>query len=443
MGNINAIPDFKPGQPFLPAKDLNTIRDFAARLQRNKIDPNRPGESQTIAVLQEAIAVDTEGSAKRAYWSGAGYEEYGPAFTVANIGPANAASGDQVMLSVGGHAIPFFPFSDAAGGVSSYHKLLSVTHTDTLADDVVLGDLIKGGAIKKWERLPAGTQYQLLNMDGPTGMPKWVSYITIPGTLEVDGTSTFNADVTLANGVDLLPAVSEGSAAGSGEFLFATVNASRYQARKYASSALFDFRRANGNFAAPTKLLSGNDIGLINWYGYHGGPGWAVGARIYATPREDWDAAAGIGTALYLQVADVGDAALSTYIGLDGAGETIDLRRAVDAFQNINIRDGKELRLSDVGNSHHIAQKAPALTATSTYTWPAAAVAGGHLETTAAGILSWATPFPGPTGGASGDIIYYDGEWKRLAKGSDTQILTLDYGMPAWAAPAASTAVYK
>lgn len=36
---------------------------------------------------------------------------------------------------------------------------------------------------------------------------------------------------------------------------------------------------------------------------------------------------------------------------------------------------------------------------------------------------------------ADGDIFYYDSTFKRLAKGSDTEVLTLVSGLPAWVAP--------
>ncbi len=50
-------------------------------------------------------------------------------------------------------------------------KLLSTTHTDTLADDVVRGDLIVGNATPKWARLAKGTSGYVLTMGADD--PAW------------------------------------------------------------------------------------------------------------------------------------------------------------------------------------------------------------------------------------------------------------------------------
>jgi hypothetical protein len=51
------------------------------------------------------------------------------------------------------------------------HMILSSTHTDTVADTVVKGDFIFGNATPKWERLGIGTTGQILTVSG--GLPVW------------------------------------------------------------------------------------------------------------------------------------------------------------------------------------------------------------------------------------------------------------------------------
>ena len=63
----------------------------------------------------------------------------------------------------------------AAGGGA--HVLLSATHTDTLADTVIAGDLLIGNATPKWARLAAGAVGQIMEMGA--ALPGWGRKITI------------------------------------------------------------------------------------------------------------------------------------------------------------------------------------------------------------------------------------------------------------------------
>jgi hypothetical protein len=65
------------------------------------------------------------------------------------------------------------------------HNILSVTHSDTLADSVVQGDVIVGNATPKWARLAANstaTKKYLQSLS--SGVPSWqqVDYADLSGT---------------------------------------------------------------------------------------------------------------------------------------------------------------------------------------------------------------------------------------------------------------------
>jgi hypothetical protein len=57
-----------------------------------------------------------------------------------------------------------------AGGVST-HKILSASHLDALAADVVAGDILYGNATPAWARLAKGNNDQVLMLSG--GYPAW------------------------------------------------------------------------------------------------------------------------------------------------------------------------------------------------------------------------------------------------------------------------------
>jgi len=60
-----------------------------------------------------------------------------------------------------------------AAGIGS-HALLSATHSDTVADSVLAGDLIYGNATPKWARLAKGTDGNFLKM--ASGYPAWAAH---------------------------------------------------------------------------------------------------------------------------------------------------------------------------------------------------------------------------------------------------------------------------
>lgn len=112
------------------------------------------------------------------------------------------------------------------------HNILSTTHGDTLADNVVAGDVLIGNATPKWARLPVGTQHQLFKMGA--ALPAWASF-------DWD-------DIAAAAAADM---VHDHSAAGEGG---ATLNPTLVEAENFA----FIVKNTSGGVAAA------NDVGYID-----------------------------------------------------------------------------------------------------------------------------------------------------------------------------------
>lgn len=107
---------------------------------------------------------------------------------------------------------------------SDAHKLLSLTHTDTLVADVVAGDLLFGNATPKWARLVAGSAGYILTMYG--GYPTWRPPSTLGMVAHPLLGSTWHTDVLngspVAGGLiyaDSTPAWAQRSAGPAGYVL--------------------------------------------------------------------------------------------------------------------------------------------------------------------------------------------------------------------------------
>jgi len=76
-------------------------------------------------------------------------------------------------ISTGNVRTATMPDSDTTigGGGGGAHEILSATHTDSLTDTVVAGDLIIGNATPKWARLPKSTDGKVLTLTA--GLPAW------------------------------------------------------------------------------------------------------------------------------------------------------------------------------------------------------------------------------------------------------------------------------
>lgn len=85
----------------------------------------------------------------------------------ANLTIQKADSSHDGYLS----SVDWSSFSTFSGGV---HNILSATHTDTLADTVIQGDIIVGNATPKWARLAANaTAIKKYLQSVSSGIPSW------------------------------------------------------------------------------------------------------------------------------------------------------------------------------------------------------------------------------------------------------------------------------
>ena len=106
-----------------------------------------------------------------------------------------------------------FTWTVVSGGIGSDHKLLSATHTDTLAGDVVRGDMIVGDSTPKWSKLTVGSAYAIITTDGSditwstfllsgTAGGKTTFAVTSGKTLTLTATDTYNLTVEASSNVN-------------------------------------------------------------------------------------------------------------------------------------------------------------------------------------------------------------------------------------------------
>lgn len=80
----------------------------------------------------------------------------------------NTATGKMMFVTNNAGTIEVSEFS--VGGSGS-HAVLSASHSDTLADSVLAGDILFGNATPKWARLAKGSDGQVLTL--VSGLPSW------------------------------------------------------------------------------------------------------------------------------------------------------------------------------------------------------------------------------------------------------------------------------
>ena len=126
--DLSNVRDFRPLQRRIPARDLNALRDAGLATLREAM-PNPPMRPlQLIVKLQEAIAANASGSAKKVYWDNdAGdFAESGEAFDVINMGPVDAAADTVVPVTLGQSHQLFFGYYAAAAGWAGYKHMVQV-----------------------------------------------------------------------------------------------------------------------------------------------------------------------------------------------------------------------------------------------------------------------------------------------------------------------------
>ena len=186
-------------------------------------------------------------------------------------------------------------------------------------------------------------------------------------------------------------------------------------------------RRANGTIAAPTAVVSGDEIGTWGAYGYTSG-GWgalAGGFNVFASENFTTTAQ---GTNLRLFTTAIGTNSNSERMRIDAAGNVgvgttspstgarLDVRGGAVAAGSQSSTLGGEFRAYEASNgANYVALRAPASLASDvTWTLPAAAgTINQVLATDAAGSLSWVTMSGGgggsPAGTADGQLQFKSG----------------------------------
>jgi len=122
-----------------------------------------PCEVMTIpaGAMPKAISVKLpgiDGATVKAWWSGA---------------PALAA-GNFVAVQRRNQGGAQYTITGVSGGTASTpatHTILSATHSDTLADTIVAGDILYGNNTPRLARLPKGTDGEVLTL--VSGLPSW------------------------------------------------------------------------------------------------------------------------------------------------------------------------------------------------------------------------------------------------------------------------------
>lgn len=115
MPGIQDVPEFRAGDEQISAGALNAMLAAIQRLDASTA--RRGGESlQMLVQAQEAIAANSVGTVKRAYWDGAAIATIGPEFEALNIGPSSIADTKLAFCSSGVGATPFFQYTVEGGG---------------------------------------------------------------------------------------------------------------------------------------------------------------------------------------------------------------------------------------------------------------------------------------------------------------------------------------
>jgi hypothetical protein len=85
----------------------------------------------------------------------------------------------------------------------SIHDLLSLWHSDTLADSVAAGDILIGNATPKWARLAKGTALYVLAMNSDGTLPEWVEVTGSGKVVRDTSPALVTPDIGAATGTSL------------------------------------------------------------------------------------------------------------------------------------------------------------------------------------------------------------------------------------------------
>ena len=300
---------------------------------------------------------------------------------------AKGADGKVLTLVSG------IPSWETAGGVGA-QVILSATHTDTLADSVLSGDILIGNATPKWARLAKGLDGKVLTLT--SGLPSWealpagAAHDLLSATHgDTTASSVTRGDIIIGSGAspkwdNLAVGASTTYLAGGTEPSWATLN----------QAAVDDLMTTDSPVFVTVKLTDLTD----DYIPYHVND--ATGLANGPT-KTNVDSAVSLKHAAVTLAADHG-------LGLTG-------------------------QVLNMGTPSTCTAATTNAVSTTTHTH---AITGFLTGVTAHNLLSTTHGDTLADSVAAGDIMFGNAtpKWARLAKATDGWVLTLVSGLPAWAA---------
>lgn len=113
-----------------------------------------------------------------------GFTTIGGILTISTIDNLTTPT-TKILVSDSG-IVKYRTAAEILSDINITHALLSATHTDTLVDSVIAGDILIGNATPKWSRLAKASQYTFLTMGA--SLPGWSDFY-LTGT--TGGKTTF------------------------------------------------------------------------------------------------------------------------------------------------------------------------------------------------------------------------------------------------------------
>lgn len=232
---------------------------------------------------------------------------------------ASTASGARTNLGAQTSSAGLTSFSAVAAAASA-DKLAYFTAANTLAET---GLTSAGRALL--DDATAADQRTTLGLD--TMSTQAASAVAVTGgTIGIDdgaaATPSLFFKTSATTGLYLSATSSIGVACAGVPSLAITGGA--FTKLRYANAPTVALQRYNGSFGSPTKIVSGNDLGLLYWNGYYdngaGVAGNDTGCAIIGTATEDWDDASTTGAMLRMYTTITGATSLSEQCRIDQYG---------------------------------------------------------------------------------------------------------------------------
>lgn len=308
------------------------------------------------------------------------------------LSPSTGGSGGSVSsvdVSGGSTGLTTSGGPITTAGIITLAGTLNATHGGTGFASYTTGDLLYASSSTALSKLAIGTAGQVLKVSG--GLPSWGTDLNaVTSVSNSDGTLTISpttgavvASLNLAHAniwtamqtVNFNAVAPPTPATGAGLVVVAADAAiGRMEIDTFGQIGAFTVRRANGTGAAPTALLSGDQIGSFNWHGYYvtGGPAYSgVQSNITSYVTQNWTSTA-LGTKVVIRVTPNNSTTLTDALTINQDGSVT----AAGAITGSNFtgfaNPSASLGLSAVNGSATTAMRsdaAPALSQAIVPTW--------------------------------------------------------------------------